>query len=93
MGIDQLLDRQCVTSVGDGSSRHWVVSAVRCVGGSYRRSASALRRQCVESTVCVGSASRRVALAYIGADDQLTSAAQRFVDFSRTAAVQQRASL
>ena len=78
--------------VGDGSSRYWVVSAVRRVGGSYRRSASALRRQCVESTVCVGSALCRVASAYIGADDRLTSAAQRFVDFSSTAVSQQRAS-
>ena len=35
--------------VGDGLSRHWVVSVVRRVGGSYRRSAPALRRQCVAS--------------------------------------------
>ena len=48
--------RQCVASVGriDGLHRH-------CVGGSYRRSASALRRWVV-SMVCVGTASamRRV---------------------------------
>ena len=37
------------------------------------------------------SAVRRVA-AYIEADDRLTSSAQRFVDFSNTAASQQRAS-
>ena len=43
VGLDQLLRRQCVTS---RSSRHWVVSAVRRVGGSY-------------PTVCVGSASSR----------------------------------
>ena len=113
VGLDQLLRRQGVTSDGDGLSRHWVVSAVHRDGGSNRRSASALRRRCVESTVCVGTlsvgyidglrrhcvgsassrrfasavlcvASRRVASAYIGADDRLTSAAQRFVDFFGT---------
>ena len=62
-----------------------------CVGGSYRWSTSALRRWVV-STVCVGSVLRSVASAYIGADDRLTSAAQRFVDFSSTAASQQSAS-
>ena len=70
------------------------------------RVGSASRRRVV-STVCVGTdstvrrvdglrwqflASRHVASAYIGADDRLTSAAQRFVDTSRTAAGQQRVS-
>ena len=57
VGLDQLLRRQGVTSDGDGSSRHWVLSAVHRVGGSYRWSASALRRRSVESTVWVGTAS------------------------------------
>ena len=66
--------------VDDGSSRHWVVSAVRrsvastvCVGtASAVRRVDGLRRLCV--------ASCRIASAYAGADDRLTSAAQRFVD-------------
>ena len=77
--------------VGDGSSRNWVVSAVCRVGGSYRRSASALRRQCIGSTVCVGSALRRVT-SRRHTSERLTSAAQRFVGFSSTAASQQRVS-
>ena len=69
--------------VSSGSCRQCVASAGRIEG---------LRRKCVESTVCVGSALRRVASAYSGADDRLTSAAQRFVNFTRTAAGQERAS-
>ena len=63
--------------VGTGSCRQCVASAGRT---------DVLHRHCiescVESMVCVGSAWRRVASAYIGADDRLTSAAPRFVDFS-----------
>ena len=107
--------RTATVQVGTGSCR-------QCAGGSYRRSASALRRWVI-STVCVGIASvdridglcrhcvgtasavrrvdglrrlcvasRRVASTYIRADDRLTSAAKRFVDFSGRAAVQQRSS-
>ena len=82
--------RTATVRVGTGSCRQCVASVVcidslrrHCVGGSYRRSTSALRRQCVVS--------RGVASAYIGADDRLTSAAQRFVDFSSTVAASSRA--
>ena len=66
-----------------GSALHWSATVRVGTGSCQQCVASAghidgLRRQCV-------------VLAYIGADDRLTSAAQRFVDFSRTAAGQQRA--
>ena len=90
-------------STSSSAVRHIALATVRVGTGSFR---SASRRRVV-STVCVGTASavrridglrrqcaasHRVASAYIGADDRLTSAAQRFVDFSSTAASQQRAS-
>ena len=69
--------------VGTASCRQCITSAGRNDG---------LRRHCVGSVSSrrFASAVRCVASAYIGADDQLTSAALQFVDFSRTAAGQQR---
>ena len=75
--------------VGDGSSRNWVVSAVCRVGGSYRRSALALRRSA--SSRLFASAVRCVA-SRRHTSERLTLASQGFVGFSSTAATQQRAS-
>ena len=80
--IDRRRFESALGRVGS-ASRKRIVSTV-CLGtASAVRRVDGLRRQCV--------ASRRVASAYIGADDRLTSAAQRFIDYSRTAAGQQRA--